>query len=59
MLPRQMSSWQLESVQEGPRNLPLKFGQIVPVTAEMILSLLGGCYGQMSHGQMLPGQMSL
>ena len=27
MLPGQMSSWQLESVQEGPRNLPLRFGQ--------------------------------
>ena len=23
-----MSSWQFESVQEGPRNLPLKFGKI-------------------------------
>ena len=27
MLPGQMSSWQLESAKEGPRNLPLKFGQ--------------------------------
>ena len=27
MLPGQMSLWQLESVQDGPRNLPLKFGQ--------------------------------
>ena len=27
MLPGQMSSWQLESVQNGPRNLLLKFGQ--------------------------------
>ena len=27
MLPGQMSPLQLESVQDGPRNLPLKFGQ--------------------------------
>ena len=27
MLPGQMSSWQLTSVQYGPRNLPFKFGQ--------------------------------
>ena len=27
MLPGKMSLWQLESVQEGPRNLPLKFGK--------------------------------
>ena len=27
MLPVQMSSWQLESAKEGPRTLPLKFGQ--------------------------------
>ena len=27
MLPGQMSSWQLESVKDGPKNLPLKFGQ--------------------------------
>ena len=27
MLPGQMSPWQLTSVEEGPRNLPLKFGQ--------------------------------
>ena len=27
MLPGQMSSWQLESVHEGPRSLHLKFGQ--------------------------------
>ena len=27
MLPGQMSPWQLESVEEGLRNLPLKFGQ--------------------------------
>ena len=27
MLPGQMSSWQLKSIQYGPRNLPFKFGQ--------------------------------
>ena len=27
MLPGQMSSWQLKSAKEVPRNLPLKFGQ--------------------------------
>ena len=27
MLPGQISLWQLESVQDGPRNLTLKFGQ--------------------------------
>ena len=27
MLPGQMSLWHLESVQDGPRNLRLKFGQ--------------------------------
>ena len=27
MLPGQMSPWQLGSVKDGPRNLPLKFGQ--------------------------------
>ena len=27
MLPGQMSLWQLVSVKEGPRSLPLKFGQ--------------------------------
>ena len=27
MLPGQMSPWQLASVKDGPRNLPLKFGQ--------------------------------
>ena len=27
MLPVQMLPWQLTSVKEGPRNLPLKFGQ--------------------------------
>ena len=27
MLPGQMSLWQLESVQDSPRNLRLKFGQ--------------------------------
>ena len=27
ILPGQMSLWQLESVQDGPRNLPLKLGQ--------------------------------
>ena len=27
MLPGQMLVWQLESLQEGPRNLPLKFGR--------------------------------
>ena len=27
MLAGQMSPWQLESVLDGPRNLPLKFGQ--------------------------------
>ena len=27
MLPGQMSMWQSEFVQEGPRNLSLKFGQ--------------------------------
>ena len=32
MLPGQMSLWQLESVQEGPRNLPLKFGQNVEMS---------------------------
>ena len=25
MAPEQMSAWQLESVQDGPRNLPLMF----------------------------------
>ena len=27
MLPGQISLWQLESIQYGPGNLPLKFGQ--------------------------------
>ena len=27
MLPEQMSSWQLTIVKDGPRSLPLKFGQ--------------------------------
>ena len=27
LMPGQMSSWQLESAQEGPRNLPFKYGQ--------------------------------
>ena len=27
MLPGQMSQWQMASVKDGPRNLPLKFGQ--------------------------------
>ena len=27
MLPWQMSAWQLGTVQKGPMNLPLKFGQ--------------------------------
>ena len=27
MLPGQMSPWRLVSVKDGPKNLPLKFGQ--------------------------------
>ena len=44
MLPEQMSPRQLASVKDGPRNLPLKFGQIRSVTAENKLSksLCGG-----------------
>ena len=37
MLLEHMSLWQLEYVQIGPKNLPLKFGQIGPVTAEILL----------------------
>ena len=40
MLPRQMSPRQLESVIDVPRNLPLKFGHIGSVTAEIFG---GGC----------------
>ena len=39
ILLEQMSLWQLASVKDGPRNLPLKFGQIGPVTAEILLTL--------------------
>ena len=44
MLRGQMSPWQLESVLDGPKNLPLKFGKISWVTAEilLILSFCGG-----------------
>ena len=27
LMPEQMSPWQFASVKEGPRNLPLEFGQ--------------------------------
>ena len=37
MLPEQMSLWHLEYVKKGPRNQPLKFGQIGPVKAEILL----------------------
>ena len=49
MLPGQMSTWLLESVQDVPRNLSLKFhhNQVLRYS----------WYGQMSRGQKLPGQM--
>ena len=49
MLPGQMSTWLLESVQDVPRSLSLKFHHNqVPRYS---------WYGQMSRGQKLPGQM--
>ena len=49
MLPGQMLTWLLESVQDVPRNLSLKFhhNQVLRYS----------WYGQMSRGQKLPGQM--
>ena len=48
----QMSSWQLESVLDAPRNLPVKFHQ------NQVSKLRYPWYVQMSRGQMLCGQMS-
>ena len=33
ILPGQMSSWQLKSAKEVPRNLPLKFGQNLAINS--------------------------
>ena len=49
MLPGQMSTWLLESVQDVPRNLSLKFHHNQVLRYSL--------YGQMSRGQKLPGQM--
>ena len=39
MLPGQMLLRYLKSVQDSPKNLPLKFGQIGSVTAEILQTL--------------------
>ena len=53
ILPEQMSPWQLKSVQEGPRNLFLKFGQnhvsnswdIADIEFVVVLLRVGGWVG--------------